>query len=151
MTIATLIVTRIEPQDDRVLLYGARRDYHVIASGRESAALRVGDTIAYEPYEATFGWFVRRVEPPAAQPAREHGRRLRDDENQLHTWLSSFPPRWAVHPLPASEASPSAYREALFQVFLDELEILKELFGYEAVYFGIGCKAFPEAPSQEEA
>ncbi len=63
MAIATLIVTRIEPQNDRVLLYGARLDYHVIAGPRESQGLTVGDTIAYEPYGLNFGWFVRRVEP----------------------------------------------------------------------------------------
>jgi hypothetical protein len=150
MTLETLMVTRIEPQGDRVLLYGAAPAYHVIAGARESADLTVGDTIAYEPYGLNFGWFVRRVEPPASRLPLEEGPWMRDEEDQLRDWLASFPPRWAVTPGPMP-ASVQITRETLFEGVLDALDVLKAMFGYEAVYFGIGCKAFPEAPSQEQA
>jgi hypothetical protein len=52
-----MIVTRIEDQGDRVLLYSKRADYHVIAS--TGCTVRVGDQIDYEPYGWNFGWLIR--------------------------------------------------------------------------------------------
>jgi hypothetical protein len=66
------------------------------------------------------------------------------EEDLLRHWFGSFPPRWMVTPFPMPEPA-RMVRETLFQEVLDKLEVLKDLFGYEAVYFGIGCKAFPEA------
>jgi hypothetical protein len=68
-----------------------------------------------------------------------------DEAQLLRDWLASFPARWTVQPFPPPETLRDAYREALFHEILAELDLLKELFGYEAVYVGIGCKAFPEA------
>jgi hypothetical protein len=71
-----------------------------------------------------------------------------DEEDQLRDWLGSFPPRRAVTPCPMPEPVRIA-RDTIFEEILDAIEVLKDLFGYEAVYFGIGCKAFPDAPSPD--
>ena len=52
---ATLRVKRKEVQHDRVLLYGANPDYHVIASPKDEVA--EGDLIECEPCGVNFGWF----------------------------------------------------------------------------------------------
>lgn len=66
-------------------------------------------------------------------------------EKLLRNWLQSFPPRWAVTELPEPGASREVFQAAIFKEMNYELELLKELFGYEAVYFGIGCESFPDA------
>ena len=53
----TMIVGRIDRQAGRTLLYGnSLPDYHVIAS--VDCAVKIGDTIVYEPYGYNFGWYV---------------------------------------------------------------------------------------------
>ena len=36
-------------------------------------------------------------------------------------------------------------QKRIFHNLLYELELAKDAFGYEAVYFGVGCEAFPDA------
>ena len=73
-----------------------------------------------------------------------------DEEQELRDWLHSFPPRWPAIPASTAGAEREAYRKVLFQEVIYELERLKDLFGYEAVYFGIGCEVFPDAIPTEE-
>lgn len=54
-----ITITKIEKQDDKVLLYGLDKNYYIIAEVNSS--VKVGDRIEYEPYGANFGWFVRLV------------------------------------------------------------------------------------------
>jgi hypothetical protein len=75
---------------------------------------------------------------------------VEDEVQALQAWLQRFPPRWAVQPWPAVGVLSETAREALFQEMIAALERLKDVFGYEAVYFGIGCTVFPEAPQQRQ-
>lgn len=50
-----MTVQSIEDQGDRLLLYGQRDDYYVIAS--PGTPVHVGDEIRYEPYGCNFGWY----------------------------------------------------------------------------------------------
>lgn len=86
---------------------------------------------------------------PQAPPA-QHAL-LADEERVLRRWLASFPLRRAVLPLPEIGAPLEAYQQPLFAKVTEDLELLKDLFGYEAVYYGIGCVVFPDAvdPRQE--
>lgn len=58
---ATFVITKIDDQGDRVLLYGHPKwpDYHVIAP--EGTSVKVGDIVEYQPEGYNFGRFVRIV------------------------------------------------------------------------------------------
>lgn len=55
----TFVITKIDDQGDRVLIYGHSKwdDYHVIAEA--GTQVKVGDEIEYQPEGVNFGWFVR--------------------------------------------------------------------------------------------
>jgi hypothetical protein len=57
-----LVVTRVEKEEDRVLLYGHEKwsDYCIIC--KPDVDIKVGDTVEYEPYGYNFGWFKQKVE-----------------------------------------------------------------------------------------
>lgn len=57
----TFVITEIDDQGDRVLLYGHPKwsEYRVIAPAGTSA--KVGDTVEYLPEGFNFGFFVRIV------------------------------------------------------------------------------------------
>jgi hypothetical protein len=75
---------------------------------------------------------------------------MEDAVHALQAWLQRFPPRWAVQPWPTVGAPSELSRDALFKDMIAALERLKDVFGYEAVYFGIGCVVFPEAPTSTQ-
>jgi len=52
----TLVVARVEKEDNYVVLYSADDAYRVFATLNCSA--RVGDTITYEPYNESFGFWT---------------------------------------------------------------------------------------------
>lgn len=52
----TLVVTKVDDQGDRILLYGEVPGYHVIAD--PGCQAKVGDRVTYEPYGLNFGWFL---------------------------------------------------------------------------------------------
>lgn len=56
---ATFVITKIDDQVDRVLIYGHPKwdDYHVIAP--EGTPVKVGDIVEYQPEGYNFGRFVR--------------------------------------------------------------------------------------------
>lgn len=58
----TFIVTKIDNQGNRMLLYGHPKwsDYFVIAKPDEKVS--VGDKIEYKPEGYNFGWFVRVID-----------------------------------------------------------------------------------------
>lgn len=58
---AKFVITRIDDQGDRVLIYGHPKwsDYYVIAPAGTSA--NIGDEVEYRPEGYNFGWFVRIV------------------------------------------------------------------------------------------
>lgn len=56
----SMVVTNIENEEDRALLYGSEKGYHVIA-GIDSI-IKIGDKIVYEPYGYNFGWFIKVIE-----------------------------------------------------------------------------------------
>ena len=58
---ATFVITRIDDQIDRVLIYGHPKwdDYYVVAPAGTSA--NIGDEVEYQPDGYNFGWFVRIV------------------------------------------------------------------------------------------
>lgn len=59
-------VRRIERQEDRTLIYGASKWYHVIAD--PDCHVKEGDTILHEPYGINFGWFVKVIEKTEDKP-----------------------------------------------------------------------------------
>lgn len=70
------------------------------------------------------------------------------DDTQLKLWLASYPRvddmEYGSRGLLPEETSEQ--RQArLFKDVLGELSLLIDEFGYEAVYFGVGCEAFPDA------
>ena len=53
------IVTKIDNQGDRILLYGNEKDYYIIAGIK--VQVKIGDKIEYEPHGFNFGWFMKVV------------------------------------------------------------------------------------------
>jgi hypothetical protein len=53
-----LTITRIDVQEDRILLYGDDPYYHLIASLSNAPELWVGKKIAYAPDGVNFGWYI---------------------------------------------------------------------------------------------
>ena len=57
----TLIVGKIDAQEDRVLFYEEGiENFHIIASKKQADGIKEGDTIEYEPEGVNFGWFVSK-------------------------------------------------------------------------------------------
>jgi hypothetical protein len=55
-----LEIVTIDDEDDRLVLYGADEQFHVLASAVERPNLQRGDLILYEPAGVNFGWFVSK-------------------------------------------------------------------------------------------
>jgi hypothetical protein len=75
----------------------------------------------------------------------------RPRDHDLPTWLASFPPQAAIHyaePLRSGEP-PEARQARLFKAAIYDLLLLMYEFGYEAVYFGVGCEVFPDAVASQ--
>jgi hypothetical protein len=75
-------------------------------------------------------------------------RREKTTDAQIKRWLASYPRVWGVEYgsrglLP--EETSEQRQARLFKDVLVELSLLIDEFGYEAVYFGVGCEAFPDA------
>jgi hypothetical protein len=69
-------------------------------------------------------------------------------EEQVRHWLASYPQRQAItYPESASTLNETseARQARLFKGALYDLALLIDEFGYEAVYFGVGIQAFPDA------
>jgi hypothetical protein len=69
-------------------------------------------------------------------------------DTRIKRWLASYPRvgnvEYGSRGLLPEETSEQ--RQArLFKDVLVELSLLIDEFGYEAVYFGVGCEAFPDA------
>ena len=69
-------------------------------------------------------------------------------DKRIERWLASYPRMGDVDHgsrgmLPEENAEQRQAR--LFKDVLCELSLLIDEFGYEAVYFGVGCEAFPDA------
>lgn len=63
-------------------------------------------------------------------------------ESQLRDWLASYPRRQDV----TIRDETTAQRQArIFKGLLYDLQMAIDEFGYEVVYFGVGCEAFPDA------
>lgn len=56
---AMMIVSKIDKQQDRTIIYGNDKNYHVIAS--DNIDIQIGDEIEYEPYGMNFGWYVKTI------------------------------------------------------------------------------------------
>lgn len=65
-------------------------------------------------------------------------------EDQLRRWLAAQPRRQDLCYAPIPGETPAERQARLFKGVLYELSMLIGEFGYEAVYFGVGCEAFPE-------
>lgn len=46
-------------EGDRVLLFGATRRCHIIATPEDGAKVRLGDLVWWEPSGWNFGWYLR--------------------------------------------------------------------------------------------
>ena len=62
----TATIARIEPDDDRILLYPVQRpsrlgEWYIIASPEKAAEVKVGDKVIYRPDGVNFGWFVSKA------------------------------------------------------------------------------------------
>jgi hypothetical protein len=69
-------------------------------------------------------------------------------DKRIKRWLASYPRREDVDDSYRGllHEETSEQRQArLFKDVLVELSLLIDEFGYEAVYFGVGCEAFPDA------
>ena len=58
-------------------------------------------------------------------------------EDELHAWLRTY-----------GHVSPEQREAMQARVFKELIVLIEEaidLFGYEAVYFGVGCEVFPDA------
>lgn len=63
-------------------------------------------------------------------------------------WLRSFPPRLDVDPSHSAMVSGEtveARQARIFKGLCYDLSLAIDEFGYEAVYFGVGCEVFPDA------
>jgi len=63
----SMVVARIEEEEDRTVYYAPGDMYMVIAMGFGHA--QIGDTIRYEPGDPGVGWFLTRVSPPSESPS----------------------------------------------------------------------------------
>lgn len=69
---------------------------------------------------------------------------LRQDQ-EMQAWLASYPRRTEVSFLPGYDSNPEARKERLFKEAIYDLELLKDEYGYDEVYLGVGCMVFPDA------
>ena len=75
-------------------------------------------------------------------------RLTKQGKDELRQWLAAYPHRLEVEMAPCGmrpgEAT-DARQERIFKGLLYDLSLAIDEFGYEAVYFGVGVHAFPEA------
>ena len=60
ITAKEMVIERIVDGTDRVLLYGKKRDYYLIASHKAAKEVRLGDIVLYKPFGSNFGWFLEK-------------------------------------------------------------------------------------------
>lgn len=66
-------------------------------------------------------------------------------QHEVTAWLQSYPPRTDISLLPGLDATPLEHQERIFKGLICDLQMAIDEFGYEAVYFGVGCEVFPDA------
>jgi hypothetical protein len=70
------------------------------------------------------------------------------DKEQIRHWLQSFPPRLEVEHTDDNMVkgeTQTTRQDRIFKSLIYDLSLAIDEFGYEAVYFGVGCEVFPNA------
>jgi hypothetical protein len=71
-----------------------------------------------------------------------------EDGQTVQAWLAAFPHRAQIarqiyDVMPGETVT--MFRARIFKGLCYDLSLAIDVFGYEAVYFGVGCEVFPEA------
>lgn len=75
---------------------------------------------------------------------------MEEEIQALTQWFEGFCTREAAgNPVTAYEKA--AIQPLVFAGLIEDLRWAIEVFGYEAVYYGIGCQVFPDAVSPCQA